>query len=131
MQSPLYIGFSSTLPKSGIFQWTPKISIFSSLSPSYLLKVTKLLVEICQFEFSFMREKNIFAHKIFFPLNISDFDLLLCEYSNPSRIKSPPLFQQFPFKSWGPVKLPLRFWKIGWRFNPVPSRKEWVHTMIV
>ena len=67
---PLYIGFSWILPKSGIFQWTPKYQSFSSLTPSYLLKVTKFLVEISQFEFLVMTEKNIFAHKLFLPLNI-------------------------------------------------------------
>ena len=41
-QSPLYIGFS----------WT-------------LLKVTKFLVKICQFEFLVMTEKNIFVYNFF------------------------------------------------------------------
>ena len=45
--------------------------------PSHLLKVTKLLGEISQFEFLVMTEKNIFAYKLFLSLNISDFNLLL------------------------------------------------------
>ena len=38
---------------------------FTPLTQSYLLKVTKFLVEISQFEFLIMTEKNIFAHKLF------------------------------------------------------------------
>ena len=39
---------------------------FSSLIPSYLLKVTKSLGKISQFELLVMTEKNIFAYKLFF-----------------------------------------------------------------
>ena len=35
--------------------------VFSSLKSSYLLKVTKVLVKISQFELLVMTEKNIFA----------------------------------------------------------------------
>ena len=56
--------------KSWIFHLTHKISKFSSLTPSYLLKVAKFLVKISQFEFLVMAEKNIFAYKLFLSLNI-------------------------------------------------------------
>ena len=38
-----------------------------------------------------MTEKNIFAHKLFLPLNIADFDLFLCENCNPLFPSKPPL----------------------------------------
>ena len=47
------------------FSEPPKYS-FSSLTPSYLLKITKFLVNIHQFEFLVMTEKNIFVYKPFF-----------------------------------------------------------------
>ena len=43
--------------------------------PSYLLKVTKSLGKISQFEFLVMTEKNISAYKLFLSLNASDFNL--------------------------------------------------------
>ena len=46
---------------------------FSPLTPSYLLKVTKLLLKISQFEFLVMTEKNIFVYKLFLSSNASDF----------------------------------------------------------
>ena len=48
-----------------------------------------------QFEFLVMTEKNIFAYKLFLTLNISDFDLFLCENCNPLK-KSHPLFPSNP-----------------------------------
>ena len=71
-------------PKSQLFQWTPKILKFLSLIPSYYSKVTKFLGKISQFEFLAMTEKNIFVYKLFLSLNISDFDLFLCENCNPT-----------------------------------------------
>ena len=75
--APLYVGFSwppypSPL-KIGFFS---EIQIYWSLSflnPFYLLKITKFLVKISQFEFLVMTEKNIFVYKLFLSLNISDF----------------------------------------------------------
>ena len=52
-----------------------KYQSFSLLTPSYLLKVTKFLVKISQFEFSVMIEKNIFLYQLFLSLNISGFSL--------------------------------------------------------
>ena len=49
-----------------------------------LLKVTKFLREISQFEFLVMTEKDIFAYKPFLSLNISDLNLFLCENCNPA-----------------------------------------------
>ena len=39
-----------------------------------------------------MTEKNIFVYKLFFSLNISDFNLLLCENCTPPLKKVTPLF---------------------------------------
>ena len=72
--------------------------------PSYLLKVTKFLGKIFQFEFLVMTEKSIFAYKLFLSLNISDFNLFLCESCNSRLIKVTPSFPAIPSKSWGPVK---------------------------
>ena len=63
--NPLYIRFSWTLPKKRDFQWTPKLSKFFIFKPSYLLKVTKFLIEISQFEFLVMTEQSILVYKLF------------------------------------------------------------------
>ena len=57
-------------PKPRMFQSTPIILKILSLTPSHLLTVTKFLVEIFQFKFLIMTEKNIFIYKCFFSLNI-------------------------------------------------------------
>ena len=62
--------FCEPFLKVGLFSEPQKYQSFSSLTQSYLLKVTKFLVEISQFEFLVMTEKNIFVHKLFMPLNI-------------------------------------------------------------
>ena len=51
--------------KVGLFSEPQKYQNFSSVTPSYLLKVSEFLVEISQFDFLVMTEKNIFAHKLF------------------------------------------------------------------
>ena len=59
-------------PKHRIFQWTSKILQLFILNPrSYLLKVTKFLVKISQFELLVLTEKNIFGYKLFLSLSIS------------------------------------------------------------
>ena len=110
--------------KSLFFQWTPKILKFLSLIPSYLLKVTKFLGNISQFEFLVMTEKNNFAYKLFLLLNISDLNLFFMWQLHPPPPwkKSPPLSLQPPSKSWGPVN-PHPFWKFGWRLNSPPLQK--------
>ena len=85
--------------KVGFFSEPQKYQSFSALTQSYLLKVTKFLVEISHFEFLVMTEKNIFARKLFLPLNISDFDLFLCETVTLHMNKVTPPF---------PSKLPLK-----------------------
>ena len=72
-QCPLYIGFSWSPPplKVRFFSEPPKCYSFSSLTPSYFLKVTKLLIIISQFEFWVITEKNNFVYKLFLSLNIS------------------------------------------------------------
>ena len=63
---PLYYFFVNPAPvKIGFFSEPKTYWSFSSF-PSYLLKVTKLLVKIFQFEFFFMTKKNIFIYKLFF-----------------------------------------------------------------
>ena len=54
-----------------------------------------------------MTEENIFACKRFLWLNISDFNLFLCENCNHRLIKVTPSFPATPSKSWDPVKHPL------------------------
>ena len=65
--------------KVGSFSEPSKYWSFSSLITSYLLKVTKFLGRISQFEFLVMAEKNIFPYTLIWSLNISDFNLFLCE----------------------------------------------------
>ena len=120
-QSPLLYRFSvNSPPKRHIFQWTHKIWKFSSLTPSYLLKVTKFLVKISQFKFLVITEKNISVYKLFFALNISDFIFFffvkLQPHSPSPLLKKLPSLQVIVLSS-------LPFWKFGRRFNP-PSRKE-------
>ena len=57
------------------FSEPQKYSSSSLLIASYLLKVTKFLVKISQFEFLVMIEKNIFVYQRFLSLNLSDFSL--------------------------------------------------------
>ena len=70
MSSPLYSCFFVNPPlKVRFFGEPTKYQSFSSLTPSYLLKVTEFFVKISQFE-SVMTEKNIllinfFCHEIF------------------------------------------------------------------
>ena len=81
--------------KVRFFRESPKYYSFSSLIPSYLLKVTKFLGKISQFKFLVMTEKDIFAYKLFLSLNISDINLFLCDNCNPPE-KSHPLFPSNP-----------------------------------
>ena len=71
--------FQDPSQKSDLSVNAKNIRSFSSFIPSYLLKVTKFLGKISQFEFLVMTEKNIFAYKLFLSLNISDFNLFLYE----------------------------------------------------
>ena len=57
-QLPPIYWFFVKLPKNRIFQCTPIILIFFSLTPSYLLKVTKFLVKILNFKFLVTTEKH-------------------------------------------------------------------------
>ena len=65
-----------------------------------------------------MTEKKFFAYKLFLSLNISDFNLFLCENCNAP---SPPATQLFP--SNPPLKVEVLssppYWKFGWRLNPL------------
>ena len=51
-----------------LFMESPYILVlrsFSSFNPSYLLKLTKFLVQISQFEFLVMAEQSILVYKLF------------------------------------------------------------------
>ena len=107
------------------------IKIFSSLIPSYLLKIIKSLGEILRFELLVMSEKNIFACKLFLLLNISDFNFLCAKIASSSWKKSSPLSQQPSLKA-EVLPSPPPFWKFGWKFKPLPPVKQkgrGVHTM--
>ena len=54
----------------------PKNISFSSFTPSYQLKVIKLLVKISQFEFLIMTKQNLVS-KLFLALNILDFSFFI------------------------------------------------------
>ena len=49
-----------------VFHNTPHLKIRFFQEPSYLLKVTKFLVKISQFEFLVITEQNILVYKLFF-----------------------------------------------------------------
>ena len=50
-------------------------SIFKFFILNTILKITKFLVKVPQFEFFVMTEKSIFVYKLFLLLNILDFSL--------------------------------------------------------
>ena len=128
---PSIPAFRELPPKSWIFQWTPKILKFFILNPSYLLKVTKFLVKICQFEFLVMTEKNIFVYTLFLSLNTSDFSLFFCKIATPLK-KVTPSFPATFLSKLRSCQTPL-FWKFGRRFNPPPAERGvgvGVHTII-
>ena len=100
---PLHLFFREpTSLKVGFFTEHPKYYSFSSLTPSYLLKVTKFFAKISQFEFLVITEKNIFLYKLFLSLNIWDFSLFFCKNCTPPPPKKqryPTLFQQPPLST--------------------------------
>ena len=104
---------------------------FSSLTPFYILKVTKFLVKIFPFEFLVMKKKNIFVYQLFLSLNISDFSsLFYVKLDHPHFKKVTPLFPTNP-----PIKIKVLqsppFWKFGRRFNPPPQQKGGRETPLV
>ena len=70
--------------------------MFSSFTPSFLLKATKLLLKISQFEFLVMTEQSVLAYKLFLSLNIPDFSLFFVEKLQTPPEKSHPPFSQQP-----------------------------------
>ena len=93
---PLYWFFVKNLLKVKLFSEFPKYWIFSCLTPSYLLKITKFLVKMSHFKFLVMREKNIFDYyEPFLSLNISDFNLFFMWKLQPLE-ESHPLFPSIP-----------------------------------
>ena len=77
-QSPRIYWFFKIPPKTRIFEWTPKILKFFVLNTIVL---------------------NIFAYKFFLSLNISDFNLFLCENCNPRLIQVTPSSPATPSKT--------------------------------
>ena len=133
---PQYWFFHDPPRKNRIFQWNPKIfpkvsknipKSFSSLTPSYLSKITKFLVKVSQSEFFVMTEKNIFVSKLFLSLNFQIFIFYVKITTLPR--KDHPLFSTKPFLKIKVLSSPP-FWKFGWRFNPSPGEREGVQTMI-
>ena len=111
-------------PKHRIFQWTSKILQLFILNPRYyLLKVTKFIVKIYQFELLVLTEKNTFGYKIFFVIKYF-FQVLVyffCKNYTPQG-KGQPLFPRNSSKNWGPVKLPPSFWKLV--RGSIPRRRK-------
>ena len=98
----LYWFFVSPLLKVAFFSEPPKYQSFSSLTQSYLLKVTNFLLKISQFEFLAITEKNTFAYKLFLSLNISDFNTFYVKTATPL----PPLKKATSlFPSNSPIKV--------------------------
>ena len=86
--------------------------------PFYLLKVTKFLGKISQFEFLVMTEKNISAYKLFWSLNISDFNSFLhVKIAIPPQ-KSHPLFPISPPLTVEVLPSPPTFLKISLKAHP-------------
>ena len=69
-----------------------------------------------------MTEKNIIAYKLFCHKIFQILIYFFGENCNPPEKSHPPLSQQTPSKSWGPIKPP--FWKFGWRLNPPPPQQN-------
>ena len=67
--------------------------MFSSLTPSYLLKVAKFWVKISQFELLFMIQKNIFVYQQFFVIKYFRFQFIF--YVTPLILTNLPLKIKF------------------------------------
>ena len=117
---------SSSL-KIGFFSEPPKYCSFSSLTPSYLLKVTRSLVKISQFELLVLTEKNIFVYKLFLSLSISfRFQFIFYVKTALPLEKVSPSFPANPLKI--EVQSTPSFFKVGKRFK-LPQKKKGVHTV--
>ena len=90
VNSPLYIGFFENPPSyKSHFSVNPQYNSFWSIIPSYILKVTKFLGKISQFEFLVMTEKNIFAYKLFFVIKYFRFQFIyFCKNCNCFPVKT-------------------------------------------
>ena len=122
--SPLYVArcFFVTPPPSPtnqIFQWTSTILKFSSLKPSHLLKVTKVLVKISQL--LFINYLNVVKYFRFY---------FLCKNCNRSPLKSHPLFSSNPPLKTEILSSPPPFLKIWSKTQPPLLQNGWgVHIM--
>ena len=111
-QYPLFIGFL----------WTPHLYVgFSSFTPSFLLKVTKFLNKIFQFEFNFV-------YKLFLLLNISDFgSIFFVKLATLPPLKKVIYF--FPSNSLSKLRScqALPFWKFCREFNSSQQKEGYAH----
>ena len=101
------------LPQNWIFQGTPKILRFSSLTLSHLLKFLNL-----NFHYLYMIRYKTFLFIIFFVLIFQIWFYFLCRNCNPPWKKSP-----FSFSATPPPKIEILSSKFGSRLNPL-SRKR-------
>ena len=94
---PIYWFFVKPPSKTRIFPWTPTPNLlkFFIFTPSYLLKVTKFLVKLSQFEF-LEKIQRILVYRLFLSLNIPDFSLFFVEILQPPMKKVTPLFPSNP-----------------------------------
>ena len=103
--NPSYILVSRETPpplppvKLGLSHEPPKYQSFSSWNPSYLLKVTKFLVKISQFEFLVTTEQRILLYKLFLSLNIPVFNLFFVKKLQGPLKKSHPASSDSPLKT--------------------------------
>ena len=117
-QSLLCTSFSWTPPPLIVefFSGRPKYQSFSSLTPSDLLKVTKVLVKISQFEFF-----PILFINFFLSLNISDFSFFVGKIANLPWEKLPSSFSATPLSKWRSCQIPIFENLVGG--STPPSRK--------
>ena len=90
------------------------IKRFSSLTQSYLLKVTKILVKNSQFELLVMAQEKLFCLLIFLSLTILDFSLFFCvKIATSLPLKKIPLSPPTSSKNscQCPLKPPLPFFE--------------------
>ena len=91
---PVYWFFVKPPSKTRIFPWTPTPNLLKFFI-SYLLKVTKFLVKLSQFEF-LEKIQRILVYRLFLSLNIPDFSLFFVEILQPPMKKVTPIFPSNP-----------------------------------
>ena len=118
---PSILVFHEPSRKVGFFSEPQKYWSFSPLTQSYILKVTKFLVEISQFEFLIITEKNIFAHKLF--CHYLRFWFIFIWKLHPLNKVTPLFPSKTTSKSWGPVMEQPLFENLVGGSTPFPSER--------